>query len=141
METFRGTVYPWETDHMGHMNVQFYAAKFDSATWQLFGAIGMTPSWLRENWRGMAAVEQTIRYRAELLAGDLIVVQSSVIEISKSSIRFRHVMTNCATGEEAASTELVGVHFDLRDRNSYPFPEPIRQRAQQMAAAQNDPGG
>ena len=31
-ETFRGVVYPWHLDHMGHMNVQFYTARFDEAT-------------------------------------------------------------------------------------------------------------
>lgn len=34
-ETYRGTVYPWQCDHMGHMNVMWYAGKFDEATWQL----------------------------------------------------------------------------------------------------------
>ena len=30
--THMGTVYPWQADHMNHMNVQFYTAKFDEAT-------------------------------------------------------------------------------------------------------------
>jgi acyl-CoA thioester hydrolase len=33
--TYRGTVYPWQCDHMGHMNVMWYVAKFDEASWQL----------------------------------------------------------------------------------------------------------
>ena len=24
LETYRGVVYPWQLDHIGHMNVQFY---------------------------------------------------------------------------------------------------------------------
>ncbi len=140
METYRGTVYPWEMDHMGHMNVQFYTAIFDSATWQLFGAIGMTPDWFRENSRGMAAVEQTTRYHAELLAGDLVVVRSEIVEVSSRSLRFRHVLINSATDVEAAATELVGVHIDLSDRSSCPFPDSIRHRAQQMAGERDDSG-
>ena len=27
--TYRGTVYPWHCDHMGHMNVMWYVGKFD----------------------------------------------------------------------------------------------------------------
>ena len=27
--TYRGVVYPWQCDHMGHMNVMWYAGKFD----------------------------------------------------------------------------------------------------------------
>ena len=60
-ETYRGTVYPWQCDHMGHMNVMGYVGKFDEATWQLFHAIGITASFLREQRRAMAAVDQRIR--------------------------------------------------------------------------------
>ena len=34
IETQRGVVYPWVIDHVGHMNVQFYTARFDEASWQ-----------------------------------------------------------------------------------------------------------
>ena len=34
--TYRGTIYPWHCDHMGHMNVMWYVGKFDEATWQFF---------------------------------------------------------------------------------------------------------
>ena len=26
--TYRGTVYPWHCDHVGHMNIMWYAGKF-----------------------------------------------------------------------------------------------------------------
>jgi acyl-CoA thioester hydrolase len=29
IETYRGAVYPWHCDHMGHMNVMWYVGKFD----------------------------------------------------------------------------------------------------------------
>lgn len=45
--TYRGTVYPWHCDHVGHMNVMWYVGKFDEATWQLFNAVGLTPHFLR----------------------------------------------------------------------------------------------
>lgn len=44
IETHRSVVYPWHCDHMGHMNVMWYAGKFDEATWALFHAIGLTPA-------------------------------------------------------------------------------------------------
>lgn len=134
LETHRGTVYPWEIDHMGHMNVQHYVARFDSATWHLFAAMGMTPRWLRDHRRGMSAVEQTVSYRREVLAGDLVIVISSVLEVSTRSIRFRHVMHDAVTGEEVASTELVGVHIDLERREAVAFSNSIRSRAKEMIA-------
>ena len=29
VETYRGAVYPWHCDHVGHMNVMWYVGKFD----------------------------------------------------------------------------------------------------------------
>ncbi|HVJ11136.1 MAG TPA: acyl-CoA thioesterase, partial [Burkholderiales bacterium] len=63
IETYRGAVYPWHCDHMGHMNVMWYVGKFDEATWNLFALLGVTTTFLKENRRGMAAVQQNITYR------------------------------------------------------------------------------
>jgi hypothetical protein len=57
--TYRGTVYPWQCDHVGHMNIMWYVGKFDEANWNLFARLGLTPSYLRASGRGMAAVQQT----------------------------------------------------------------------------------
>src|SRR6478672_10639308 len=67
--TYRGTVYPWQCDHVGHMNIMWYVGKFDEANWNLFARLGLAPSYLRETGRGMAAVQQNISYKRELLAG------------------------------------------------------------------------
>ena len=72
--TYRGAVYPWHCDHMGHMNVMWYVGKFDEATWHLFTLLGLTPTFLRENARGMAAVEQNIAYKRELHAPAHLIV-------------------------------------------------------------------
>ncbi len=80
--TYRGVVYPWHCDHMGHMNVMYYVGKFDEATWQMFAAIGVTPAYMRDNNRGVAAVRQNITYRRELLAGDLITIRTGILEMN-----------------------------------------------------------
>ena len=135
VETYRGTVYPWEIDQVGHMNVQFYVAKFDEATWQLFAQIGMTPSYFRDRNRGMAAVQQNTTYSRELLAGDVVAVRSSVIEIGPRKLRFRHRLINCETGEEAAMTEMTGVHMDRSARKSCEFPAEVVDAGRRIAGA------
>src|SRR5262252_6365260 len=90
--TYRGAVYPTECDHMGHMNVAFYVAKFDQATWQLFAAMGLTPSRLRAEKLGMAGVEQHIEYKRELFAGDVVTVTSRILEVREKAMRFAHEM-------------------------------------------------
>ena len=90
IETYRGAVYPWHCDQMGHMNVMWYVGKFDEATWNLFAAIGVTMAYLRENQRGMAAVQQDITYKRELLSGDTVTVRSMLLEVREKSAKFVH---------------------------------------------------
>lgn len=130
--TYRGAVYPWHCDHMGHMNVMWYVGKFDEANWNLFVACGLTPAYLRGGSHGMAAVQQTISYRREVLAGDTIEVRSRVLEVREKVLRFAHVMHDTQTGEVAASCELTAVHMDSRARKSCPFPDSIRQSAARL---------
>jgi acyl-CoA thioester hydrolase len=127
--TYRGTIYPWHCDHVGHMNVMWYVGKFDEASWNFFARLGLTPSYLRESGRGMAAVEQKVVYKRELLAGDIIEIRSSLLEIREKSIRFQHEMRNAETGEIAARCEFTGVHMDRKVRKSAPFEEAIRNTA------------
>jgi len=129
VETYKGVVYPWQCDHMGHMNVQYYAAKFDEATWQLFGAIYMTPEYLREANRGMVAVEQKTKFKLELLAGDIIEIKSCILEIKEKSIRFYHVMKKSNSNEIVAETELIGVHINTLERKSCKFENNIHKIA------------
>ena len=102
IETYRGVVYPWHCDQMGHMNVMWYVGKFDEATWNLFAAIGVTMAYLRENQRGMAAVQQDITYKRELLSGDTVTVRSMLLEVREKSAKFVHEMRHAVTGEIAA---------------------------------------
>lgn len=134
METYRGVVYPWHCDHMGHMNVMWYTGKFDEATWALFSALGMTPSYMREKSLGMVAVEQTIAYRRELLAGDVVFVRSRMLEVREKVLKFAHEMVNAETGEVAATSELTGVHFDRSARRACPMPDDVAERARALIA-------
>ena len=127
--TYRGTVYPWHCDHVGHMNVMWYVGKFDEATWQLFNAVGLTPSYLRTSKRGMAAVDQHISYIKELHAGAVVTIRTSVLEVKDKSIRFVHEMLNDETNEIAARTTLKAVHLDTEQRKSCTFEEAIAAKA------------
>lgn len=135
--TYRGTVYPWQCDHVGHMNVMWYVGKFDEASWNLLARIGLTPSYLRLSGRAMAAVQQNISYKRELLAGDIVEIRSALLEVRDKSIRFVHEMRNAETGEIAAICEITGVHMDREVRKSAPFAAAIRDVAlSQLAAAE-----
>jgi acyl-CoA thioester hydrolase len=127
--TYRGIIYPWHCDHMGHMNVMWYAGKFDEASWHLLANLGLTQSRFRRDGSGMAAVQQNIAYKRELHAGDLVTVHSAVLEVHEKSIHMSHQMRNDETEEIAATADIVGVHIDAAARRSRPLPSDIRNRA------------
>jgi len=132
--TYRGTVYPWHCDHVGHMNVMWYVGKFDEATWQFFNMLGLSPSYLREAKRGMAAVDQHISYVRELQAGDVVTVRTTLLEFKEKSLRFSHEMTNDETAEVAARTTIKAVHLDTELRKSCAFADAIATKAAAMLA-------
>jgi len=130
--TYRGIVYPWHCDHMGHMNVMWYAGKFDEACWQLLAMVGLHPSRFAQDGAGMVAVEQHVRYKRELHAGDAVTIESTLLDVKDKSIRMLHKMVHDASGEVAATTVVVGVHIDASLRKAISLPQDVRQRAIKM---------
>jgi acyl-CoA thioester hydrolase len=132
--TYRGTVYPMHCDHMGHMNVAAYVARFDEASWSLFCELGLMPSYLRGAQFGVAGVQQNLTYKQELFPGDVMEVRSRILEVGDKRIRFEHTMVNLERREIAALCELTTVHLDKIAHKSCPFPEAVRKAAQELLA-------
>ena len=140
IETYRGVIYPWHCDHMGHMNVMWYVGKFDEATWNLFAAMGVTAAFLKENQRGMAAVQQNITYRRELLAGDTVLVRSAFLEVRDKVAKFVHEMRNAQTGEIVGDLRADRRHIDAADPQVLPVSAEIaRARPQAWCATTSCP--
>ena len=132
IETYRGLVYPWHCDHMGHMNVMWYVGKFDEATWNLFAGLGVTAAFLRDNGRAMGAVQQNITYKRELLSGDIVAVRSGLLEIRDKVVKLVHEMRQAHTGEVSAICVLTAVHMDSKARKSTAFPAEFVARGKSM---------
>jgi acyl-CoA thioester hydrolase len=136
--TYRGAVYPWHCDHMGHMNVMWYVGKFDEATWQLLSSIGLSPTRVRKEGVGMVAVEQHLEYKHELVAGDLLTIRSFAKEVREKAVVLVHEMTNQDTQQLAARTVLTGVCIDLSARKARPLPSDIRERIASTLSPRTD---
>ncbi len=132
IEAYRRIVYPNQLDHMDHMNVQRYLSKFDEGTWPLFSLVDITNSYIHDNNKGMAALEQTTKYKAEVMAGDLLVVKSKILEVKDKTIRFIHTMVHADSQSEGVTTELVAVHLDRQKRKGCSLPEDIRSRCEAL---------
>lgn len=134
MITYRGAFYPWQCDHIGHVNIMWYVGKFDEANWNLFASIGIAPSYLRQQRFGMAGVQQNITYQRELMAGDVIEIRSRILEVHEKVIRFVHEMRNIERDEVAATCEITAVHLDRKRHKSCAFPPAVRRTAQKLVA-------
>jgi acyl-CoA thioester hydrolase len=121
--SLEAAVEPRFIDVMGHMNVSYYVHLFDRATWALFTALGIDEVYRGENQAGMFAVEQHIRYLHELREGDALRIHSALLDVQAKSVHILHAMIDPARDRLAATTEVIGVHIDLRTRRAAAFPE------------------
>jgi len=109
------------------MNVMRYVGKFDEEAWQLFCSIGLSPTRLRNEKIGMAAVEQGLEYKRELFAGDLLTIRPWIEEMREKSLVLVHEMINQEAEERAARTVITRVCMDLTTRKARPLPSDIRE--------------
>jgi len=117
---------------MGHMNVMWYVGKFDEASWQFFGALGLTGTYLRETESGLAAVQQNLTYKKELFAGSVVDIVSRVVSIRRKVIVFIHEMRDTESFEVAATCEITAVHMNRRIGKAVPFPSQIVKTVRSM---------
>ncbi|MDH3689838.1 MAG: acyl-CoA thioesterase [Gammaproteobacteria bacterium] len=131
IETFRAVVYPWHCDHQGHMTTMHYVGMFDAAFWHQFSTMGFTRAYLENHHTGFADVKDTIEYKAELPVGSLVVIDSGLLRIGKSSVTSLYRMRNSETGDIAATSEKVSVYFDLKVRQTATVPDEMRKAMEQ----------
>jgi acyl-CoA thioester hydrolase len=113
---------------MGHMNVLWYTAKFDEASWTFLSLIGIHPGYLRDAGRRMAATRQTISYIKELFAGDAIIISTTLNHIGTKSLRFTHRMYRDTDYDQVAVSELIAVHVDASTRRGCEFSVAVRSK-------------
>jgi len=133
--TYKGVVYPWHCDHMGHMNVMWYVSKFDEATWAFFSNLGLTPSALRARQTGMAALDQHLTYQRETHPGDTLEIHTRPLEVKAKTIRFFHEMTDTESGEACSTCELIAVHLDTVARKGIALPDDVREKSEALISS------
>lgn len=130
IETGRGVVYPWHCDHLGHMNVQHYVGFFDIGAFHLMSQLGFTSHDMHDLGATLVDAQHTIRYINEQPVGSLIKIESGIARIGTKSLTCLHRMMNTETGLLAATTEIVAVYFDLKERSSLAIPDALREKAE-----------
>lgn len=127
-ELHRGVVFPKDCDHLGHMNVRYYAGHFDDAGFHLWNKIGVNQAQLRASNVCLVVAKIEINYIHEMIAGDLIVIDGAFTKIGNKSIHHHQRMFNAETNTLCATQDTVEVFFDLEKRQSTAMPEFIREQ-------------
>ena len=123
--TYQATIPEEYMDEMEHMNVMWYVHLFDRATWRFFASLGMSLDYFDEYDTGAFALEQHIRYLAEVRQEQMVILRTRAIGRSIKRFHFMHFMIIEDGSVLAATTELIGVHIDCESRRSSPLPAHI----------------
>ena len=129
---YRGEVLPEWIDANGHLNLAYYVVLFDYATDALFDALGIGLRYKEATNHGTFAVETHNLYERELLAGERVRVATQILGTDSKRLHFAHEMFSLASGQRAATQELMYLHIDLVARGVVPWPAEVRER---LAAA------
>ncbi|WP_037681470.1 thioesterase family protein [Streptomyces griseus] len=109
------TVRGYETDVQGHLNQAVYLNYAEHARWSLLQAAGISQSGLIGKGVGPVALETTIRYHRELLAGDEVEVTCAFDWGEGKTFRMRQAIRK-TDGTVAAEVMAVGGLLDLEQR-------------------------
>ncbi|MBO8189971.1 acyl-CoA thioesterase [Streptomyces spirodelae] len=109
------TVRGYETDTQGHLNQAVYLQYAEHARWSLLQAAGIEQSALVASGVGPVVLEQTLRYKRELRAGDEVTV-SCAFEWGERKIFGMRQLIVKADGAVAAELTGVGGIMDLGAR-------------------------
>ncbi|MFE3853982.1 acyl-CoA thioesterase [Streptomyces griseorubiginosus] len=115
------TVRGYETDVQGHLNQSVYLNYAEHARWSLLRAAGITQAGLIGSGVGPVALETTIRYLRELLAGDEVEVSCGFEWGEGKTFRIRQTIRK-KDGTVAAEITAVGGLMDLNARRLVPDP-------------------
>ena len=115
------TVRPEWIDSNGHLNLAYYILLFDEATDALWRSVGLGDEF-RATGFGTFAVETHTLYRAELLEGETVSVESVVIEVDGKRLHVAHEMRRVRDAVVSAQQELLYLCVNLATRRAAPWP-------------------
>jgi acyl-CoA thioester hydrolase len=131
---YRDHVRPEWIDYNGHMNVAYYVLAFDRASDVMFDRLGLGQAHREATNHGFFVVEAHVTYGREVLEGDPLRFDCSVVEAGERKLRYFLEMFHAGKGYRAATAEFLGLNVDLGTRKSAPFPAALQRHLNEAAA-------
>lgn len=137
--TYTGYVMPAQCDSLGHMNLQFYFGAIGDGMFALQTRLGLGPKAVRDRGLSFAVVHAESDFKAELHAGDVIRLDSAILELGNRTATFRHRLMRIEDEALTFTCLFTTVLFDTRARRAVEIPDDIRAAAAPYLV-EDDPG-
>jgi acyl-CoA thioesterase FadM len=131
--TVRDRVKPIDLDADGNLALAALVHRFTAGCFQALAAIGVTASYMQAERRGYSTFELALSVTGSPRLGDAVVVETGIVHLGNSSIRFVHRMCDPLAGREFARLGQFGVQLDLDTRRPAALPEAFRSTAARLA--------
>jgi acyl-CoA thioesterase FadM len=130
--TARDRVKPRDLDPDGNFALAAFVHRFTAGCMQALAVIGATSSYLEAERRGFSTFELALQVTALPRLGYPVLVETGIIHLGNSSIRFVHRMSDPVDGVEFARLGQFGVQLDLDARRPVALPETIKLAATRL---------
>jgi len=136
-DQYRGRVLPEWIDLNDHMNLAYYVVLFDLAGDVAYNHFGLGPlgDYKARTNCGTMAVESHNLYVQELLLDEEVKVVTQILAVDDKRIHMAHEMYRLPDNTLAAMQELMLLHVDLGLRKVVKWPDDVRARLDEAAAA------
>lgn len=135
IEVARNSVQTWETDQMGHMNVQFYMEKASHGLAALGLHLGMAPN-SGPCYGKLIASNHHVRFLREQRPGAPFLIRAGILDMGEDSLTVYQEMISTTSGEVAATFTGDAVLLDTRTQQPRTLPDSARDEAQALLMAQ-----
>ncbi|MEX1035322.1 MAG: thioesterase family protein [Sneathiella sp.] len=125
-ETYRGQVLASECNFLGHMNIQFYAARVSHAIWGMSYLIGISVEEIKGGKKALVSVRQEIDFRGELMAGDILHMETGVLKTANKTLTLHNRLINSATDDIVMVNEMIAAYMDVSTRKAVPLTPAMR---------------
>jgi acyl-CoA thioesterase FadM len=132
ISTARDRVKPIDLDPDGNFTLAAFVHRFTAGCVQALAAIGATASYLEAERRGYSTFELALQVAGLPRLGSAVLVETGIVHLGNSSIRFVHRMCDPADGSEFARLGQFGVQLDLDTRRPAALPEALRAAAARL---------
>ena len=128
----RQTIPPSYLDENQHVNVQFYVHLADHGLTNFFASAGLGEVYAAADKFGTFALEQHIRYLAEILVDEQVSVYVRLLELTPKRAYLIGFVVNDTRELLACAVEVTQMNVDMRERRGAPYPSAAMSALQKL---------